>query len=165
MDNSGAGPLLVPGFNGITIDEEFHVSQRFAHGFEECKQVPAITLREFTRIYAINILTDKTNWHSDVFDPETLWQWYNELILSSPRLSENNWNWCVAELKDKTKQYEHDGFIRVLNTSSCMCKSDRAELQELSAASQAGMEPFHQDTGLETSTGCLHAYEKTRVLT
>jgi hypothetical protein len=42
-DNKGAGPLRVPGFGDIPLEEELPISRRFAHGINEQKQVPVIT--------------------------------------------------------------------------------------------------------------------------
>ena len=71
MDNKVAGPLRVPGFGDIPLEEEFPFSRRFTHGINEWKQDPAITQRELTMVAVMNELTDRPNWHMDVFDHDS----------------------------------------------------------------------------------------------
>ncbi|KAH8808628.1 hypothetical protein F5884DRAFT_677499 [Xylogone sp. PMI_703] len=119
MDNKGAGPLRVPGFGDIPLDEELPIEQRFAHG--------------------INELTDRPNWRMDILNQDIVDQWRGEILASTPLMSEKAWAWCVAELRDKAVYSKDHGYFRVLDTGSCICKSDTLG-QELCAQFQSGLE-------------------------
>lgn len=139
MDNKGAGPLRVPGFGDIPLEEELPISQRSAHGFNEWKQVPAITQRELTMVGVMNELTDRPNWHVDIFNRDVIDLWRDEHLGSTPLMSEKAWKWCVAELRDKGAYFKDHGHFRVLDTGSCVCKSDTLVSQELCAQFQSGL--------------------------
>jgi hypothetical protein len=70
MDNSGHGPLQVPGFGSIPIDHGLECEDRFAHGIKEWKQVPAVTARELAMVAVMNTLTDKPEWHVNIFNDQ-----------------------------------------------------------------------------------------------
>ncbi|RAH44912.1 DUF4246 domain-containing protein [Aspergillus brunneoviolaceus CBS 621.78] len=127
FDNSGDGPLRVPGFGTIPLTYELPSDARFAHGIQEWRQAPAVTARELAMTTAMNRLTDRPNWHVDVFDDGVVARWRQDSIASlamNPLLSDRAWAWCVRELRDKAVEYRQKGHIRVLDTGSCVCKSD-----------------------------------------
>ncbi|RDH31018.1 hypothetical protein BDQ94DRAFT_180730 [Aspergillus welwitschiae] len=127
FDNSGDGPLRVPGFNGISLKCVLPPDARFAHGIEEWRQAPAVTARELAMTAVMNRLTDRPNWHVDVFDDVVVARWRQDntaSIAMNPLLSDRAWDWCVRELRDKATEYRQNGHIRVLDTGSCVCKSD-----------------------------------------
>ncbi len=43
-------------------------------------------------------------------------------------MKDKTWVWCVEELRDKAVSYKEHGHIRVLDTGSCICKTESAEL-------------------------------------
>jgi hypothetical protein len=141
MENNGAGPLRVPGFGDIPLEKELPISQRFAHGIKEWQQVPAITQRELTMVAVMNELTDRPNWHTDIFNQDAVDLWRDEILDSTPLMSEKAWEWCVAELRDKVTYLKDHGHFRVLDTGSCVCKSDTLASQDLCAQFQTGLEP------------------------
>ncbi|GKZ67018.1 hypothetical protein AnigIFM60653_001315 [Aspergillus niger] len=127
FDNSGDGPLRVPGFGDIPLDYELPSDARFAHGIKEWRQAPAVTARELAMTAVMNRLTDRPNWHVDVFDDEVVARWREDIstsIAMNPFLSHRAWDWCVQELRDKATEFRQKGHIRVLDTGSCVCKSD-----------------------------------------
>ncbi|PYH85072.1 hypothetical protein BO82DRAFT_198873 [Aspergillus uvarum CBS 121591] len=127
FENSGDGPLRVPGFGTIPLTYELPSDARFAHGIQEWRQAPAVTARELAMTTAMNRLTDRPNWHVDVFDDGAVARWRQDSIASlamNPLLSDRAWAWCVRELRDKAVEYRQKGHIRVLDTGSCVCKSD-----------------------------------------
>ena len=133
FDNSGDGPLQVPGFNDVPLSFELPCEDRFAHGFNEWCQLPAVTACERDLVAHMNTLTDKPAWHVDVFDSTLVAKWREELItqwqedLSSFKpldVGDPVWKWCVAELRDKAIEFREKGYIRVLDTGSVICKSD-----------------------------------------
>ncbi|KAH6621697.1 hypothetical protein C7974DRAFT_361563 [Boeremia exigua] len=141
--NSGEREQVVVS-TSAPITTELPLSQRFAHGIQEWRQVPALPLREFTITHVINNLTDRRDWHEDVFRAGCAAQWYNELVLSTPLLSEKTWEWCMKEAKDKARAYKETGFVRVLDSGACVCKADGLELLELSRDLQSGLEELHR---------------------
>ncbi|KAJ5506488.1 hypothetical protein N7453_005445 [Penicillium expansum] len=127
FDNSGEGPLRVPGFGAIPLDYELPSEARFAHGNKEWRQAPAVTARELTMTTVMNRVTDLPNWHVDVFNGVVVARWRQNSTASiemNPLLSDRAWAWCVQELRDKAVEYRQKRHIRVLDTGSCVCKSD-----------------------------------------
>ena len=88
----------------------------------------------------MNELTDRPNWHMDVFDQHIVDRWWDEILGSTPLISEKAWEWCVAELRDKAAYFKDNGYFRVLDTGSCVCKSDTLVSQGLCAQFQSGLE-------------------------
>lgn len=125
MDNKGPkGSLDVPGFGDTDLDYELRSPDRFAHGINEWEQVPAITARELAMIALMNEFTDKPGWHVEVFNEQFISSWRREVFASSPLISQKAFAWCVAELRDKAGDFRRNHYIRVLDTGSCICKSD-----------------------------------------
>ncbi|RDW56739.1 hypothetical protein BP6252_13994 [Coleophoma cylindrospora] len=142
MNNTGRGPLRVPGFGGIPIEYELECEQRFAHGVNDWKQVPAVTAREFAMVAVMNTLTDQPEWQVQIFDDEIVARWRKEAFVTTPLMSEKAWTWCVAELRDKAVAFEKNQYIRVLDTGSCVCKSDTLISDSLAAEFRLGIAPL-----------------------
>ena len=92
-------------------------------------------------------LTDKPVWFVHVFDDTIVARWREELrrdrFIANPRLmKDKTWSWCIQELRDKAIYYKEHQHIRVLDTGSCACKADSAELQSLSADLQRAVVPL-----------------------
>jgi hypothetical protein len=133
LDNSGRGLLRVPGFGGVPLDYQLPVDARFAHGVREWRQGPMVTAQESAMVAVMDRLTDKSAWYVDVFDDAIVAQWRQELdrdhFIANPRLIEGKtWVWCVQELRDKAVYYRDHQHIQVLDTGSCVCMADSAEL-------------------------------------
>ena len=142
MDNSGRGPLRVPGFGGIPVDFELPITERFADGYLEWRQSPPITAQELAMVALMEWLTDKPSWFEDVSDDTIVAQWRAELeherlrfTRRNPRLlrGDKTWDWCVKELRDKARDFKKKHHVRVLDTGSCVIKVDPAELASSSA--------------------------------
>lgn len=134
LDNSGRGPLQVPGFNGIPIHYELKSDDRFAHGEREWRQTPGVTAREQAMVDLMNKLTDKPGWHVDIFNDEIVDKWREKAFETSSLMSEKAWSWCLKELRDKAVYFGETQHVRVLDTGSCVCKSDNPDLQRLAAS-------------------------------
>jgi hypothetical protein len=150
MDNTSVETLRVPGFGGYPLEDEMPVWSRFANGIREWKQVPAITRREFAMVAVMNELTDRVDWQNGIFDPSTVDGWRKDAMDSEPLMSNKAWEWCVAELRDKAAYLKEHGYVRVLDTGSCVCKSDTLAPDSLCAQLQSGLEPViakHRDRG------------------
>jgi Protein of unknown function (DUF4246) len=136
LDNSGTGPLRVPGFNGIPPNATLPPEQRFAHGLRDALGdglIGRLTAREMTMLHVMNSVTESTAWNTDIFNKNIIERWRREYEKSEPLLSQRAWDWCVAELQDKAKQFENTGFIKVFDTKSPICKSSvliRNDLQQ-----------------------------------
>jgi hypothetical protein len=154
MDNSGRGPLRVPGFSGIPIEYVLQCEDRFAHSTEDLKQVPAVTAREWAMVAAMNSLTDKPDWQVKIFDDNIVASWREEALAASPLiwseefqgktplLSEKAWTWCLAELRDKAVFFNKNHYVRTLDTGSCICKSDILVPESVGAKLKAGVIPL-----------------------
>jgi hypothetical protein len=122
FDNSGRGPLAVPGF-GFPVELELHPEDRFTHGVREWFQEPNITARELAMLSFMDKITDKPTWSTDVFDDKATAQLYQE-ALRSRLISPQTWVWCLSELQDKARIFQSSGRILVYNTGVAICKSD-----------------------------------------
>ncbi|KAH6719947.1 hypothetical protein BKA61DRAFT_707942 [Leptodontidium sp. MPI-SDFR-AT-0119] len=97
MDNSGSGPLRVPGFNRVSLYLDLDPAERFAHGSASpWRQSPRITARELAMLRLMNKITDEPLWNDNVFD-ETF----------------------VAAIQSKKVNH-----VLVLDSGSCVSKSD-----------------------------------------
>ncbi|OQE21849.1 hypothetical protein PENSTE_c011G01232 [Penicillium steckii] len=124
LDNKTC-PLIVPGLGKIPIDGLLPCDQ-FAKGIEGWR-APILTAKELAMLDLINTITDRLNWHHDIFDQEVITQWREDAVKPSPSLiNEKTWDWCLQELQDKARQFDRDGSLVVFNTMSGICKSDTA---------------------------------------
>jgi hypothetical protein len=142
IDNSGRGPLRVPGFGGIPIEHELNCEDRFAHGINDWQQVPAVTAREFAMVAVMNTLTDKPDWQVKIFDDQAVASWREEAFATTPFMSEKAWTWCLAELRDKAVHFNNNQYVRVLDTGPCICKSDTLVPESLGAEFRSGVAPL-----------------------
>ncbi|KAI5195588.1 hypothetical protein AUEXF2481DRAFT_45131 [Aureobasidium subglaciale EXF-2481] len=122
FDNSGCGPLAVPGF-GFPLEHELHPEDRFTHGVREWFQEPNITARELAMLCLMDNITDKPTWSTDVFDDTIVLQLGQE-AMRSHLISPKAWDWCLLELQDKARFYQSTGRILVYNTGVVICKSN-----------------------------------------
>ncbi len=66
-----------------------------------------------------------------------------DCFILNPRLmKDKTWAWCVQELRDKAVSYKEHGHIRVLDTGSCICKTESAELQSISSVFRLAVRPL-----------------------
>ncbi|KAH8646799.1 hypothetical protein BX600DRAFT_476947 [Xylariales sp. PMI_506] len=144
LDNSGRGLLRVPGFNNIPIHYELPPDGRFAHGMVEWRQAPAVTARELTMTAVMNQLTDRPKWYVDVHDDRVVARWREETFATMPLMSDMAWDWCLKELRDKADYFCDKHHVRVLDTGSCVCKSDTEMLSSLGASFRQAALPLLQ---------------------
>lgn len=57
-------------------------------------------------------------------------------------MSEKAWTWCVAELRDKADEYKQKQYLRILDTGSCVCKSDTLNATAFGVDFKSGIEPL-----------------------
>jgi hypothetical protein len=124
LDNSGNKRVRVPGFDDIPSDFEKPGGSRFAHGIKDLRahSLPLrLTAKEMTMLRVMNSLTEEAQWDVQVLDKSqstVLRQRFDD-----PLLSEKAWDWCLAELRDKAKEYAISKLVLVWNTESGICKS------------------------------------------
>ncbi|PWY93170.1 hypothetical protein BO94DRAFT_487723 [Aspergillus sclerotioniger CBS 115572] len=140
FDNSGSGPLLVPGFDGIPLEYELDIDHRFAHAAQEDfgRKSIRLTAPEIQMIRLMERITDIKGWEYHVFDEDSLAQWraeassyadldsHTDQDVDMDLVTTRAWLWCVAELQDKAKAFRDTGHVVVLNADSGVCKADRA---------------------------------------
>ncbi|GFF32861.1 hypothetical protein IFM58399_03341 [Aspergillus lentulus] len=124
FNNTGNGPLMVPGFNGVPFDV-LTSSHRVFIGSDRHSWFPSpFTARELDMLRLMNSLTDRPGWEELVFDASTMQTWRSEAMAQFPLISPKAWEWCVAELRDKAQRWQETGLIVVLNAASGVCKSN-----------------------------------------
>ncbi|EON97703.1 hypothetical protein UCRPA7_6802 [Phaeoacremonium minimum UCRPA7] len=130
FDNSGDGPLLVPGFNGIIVNRELEGRNvRFTHGVNEWG-ADRLTVREVAMLQLMDAITDKPSWHVKIFNEEIVKKWHDEAT-AKPLISEKAWEWVVAELRDKARDFEKTGKVFTYDTGSRIVKADSVVTEEL----------------------------------
>jgi hypothetical protein len=145
LDNSGKGPLKALGFNKVPHNLELHRQERFTHGANDGDEYEheRRTARELAMLRLMDALTDRPDWHRQIFDEDTVLKWRDE-ALQRPLISPAAWDWCLSELRDKVSEYNATGQVLTLNAAACISKSDtlvspalREELQQGAASLQA----------------------------
>ncbi|KAF2741238.1 hypothetical protein EJ04DRAFT_480445 [Polyplosphaeria fusca] len=140
LDNSGNGPLQVPGLNDCHLEFQFE-QERFAFGANDWKQEPRLTVRELEMLALINALTDKPEWNKKVFDEDIVEKWHEE-ALQQLLISEKAWEWCLTELRDKARTFEKTGYVAAFDTGSGCIKSDTLVSEELRGALVQAVQPL-----------------------
>lgn len=159
FDNSGRGPLAVPGF-GLPLEHELHPEDRFTHGVREWFQEPNVTARELAMLCLMDNITDKPTWSTDVFDEKFTSQLCQE-ALCGRLISQQTWNWCLAELQDKARVFQSSGRILVYDAGVAVCKSDVVldkeiqtdisyELSDIESSSHSDTNDTLSDTSRQT---------------
>lgn len=145
-DNSGTGPLRVPGFNGVIIndlqddlgDDMFYYQQ----GLDDEWAGERLTVRELKMLALMDSVTDKPNWDQKVFDEKIVAKWRTEATAADPLMSDKTWDWCLAELRDKAHAFQKNGWVLACDSSSRCAKSDLLVNPELRAELLANVAPL-----------------------
>ncbi|KAM7215038.1 Protein of unknown function (DUF4246) domain containing protein [Rhypophila decipiens] len=129
FDNSGSGPIKVPGFNGLDQYVEGVGSdgtRRFIHALDNPRHWPMrATAREIAMLRCMERITDKPRWHRDIFVQDILSEWRVEAINADWKISDKAWTWCVQELQDKARDFVDTGRVVVLDYGAArVCKFD-----------------------------------------
>ncbi|KAH6716082.1 hypothetical protein BKA61DRAFT_720350 [Leptodontidium sp. MPI-SDFR-AT-0119] len=83
MNNAVGAPLRVPGFGGLPIYHQIDPLESFNDGTAGWRQCPRLTARELAMLALIDLITDRENWHIDIFDEETVIKWRLDASVSS----------------------------------------------------------------------------------
>ncbi|KAM7182627.1 Protein of unknown function (DUF4246) domain containing protein [Rhypophila sp. PSN 637] len=117
FDNSGSGPIKVPGFNGLDQYVEGVGSdgtRRFIHALDNPRHWPMrATAREIAMLRCMERMTDKPRWHHDIFVQDILSEWKVEASNADWKISDQAWTWCVQELQDKARDFVDTGRVVV----------------------------------------------------
>ncbi|KAG6844881.1 hypothetical protein H0H87_002716 [Tephrocybe sp. NHM501043] len=105
-------------------------------------QLPLTTLREFEMLKFMNVVTDKPNWHEKVFDDSITSKWREEALSEDVDITNAMINWCISELRYKTKEFLKTGAVSVFNGD--VVKSDYAIPKDLQEALKAAVAPLEQ---------------------
>ncbi|KAF2184858.1 hypothetical protein K469DRAFT_739224 [Zopfia rhizophila CBS 207.26] len=110
----------VPGF-GLPLCYEIgnYDDNYFAHGANDWRQYPRLTVVELSMLALMNALTDKPNWNQKIFNEEIVAKWRNE-ALEIP-----------FKLRDKARSFEKTGYVPALDTGSGCAKSDTIVTEQL----------------------------------
>lgn len=83
-----------------------------------------LTAREVAMLNIMDALTEKQDWHRKIQDSDIVARWRTEALEQSPIMSQQAFDWCIFELKDKAEWLQRTGMIRTLDTHSRCIKSD-----------------------------------------
>ncbi|KAM0269429.1 hypothetical protein ACHAQH_009744 [Verticillium albo-atrum] len=151
FDNSGNGPLQVPGFNRYAFDKMCDVhapnavseglGKPFSHGINDWN-AHILTVRERAMMRLMDAVTDKQNWQVKIFDDDITSKWFAEATAIDELISQKAWDWCLEELRDKAAAFEASGAVRVYDAASRCVKADNVVSPELTAELKAGVAPL-----------------------
>ncbi|KAF8630929.1 hypothetical protein AX17_005286 [Amanita inopinata Kibby_2008] len=103
--------------------------------------LPLKTLREFTMMRFMNQITDKVDWHKKIFNDDIVAKWKTEALENKEvDTSEKMVDWCIGELRYKSKIFEETGAVSVYDAD--VVKSDDAVPQELKGALKNAVKPL-----------------------
>jgi len=126
MDNSGDGPLRVPGF-APDLPQDFCLppdAAAFTCRSIDWRQDPRLTARELAMLDLMERLTDLPDWTTKVFDETTLADFKANEQRTNRLMSDRVWAWCLAELRDKATAALETGFVLALDSGSRVAKAD-----------------------------------------
>lgn len=117
-------------------------SPYFEHGI--CGyQAARLTVRELAMLNLMNAITDKTGWHEKVHDQAIVYKWREEAqLLPDGMISDKAFDWCIKELRDKSKQFEENKFVRVLDSEAKCVKSDLLISEQLANDLKRAVRPL-----------------------
>ncbi|KAL0573725.1 hypothetical protein V5O48_008221, partial [Marasmius crinis-equi] len=86
-----------------------------------------IPVREQTMIAMINEITDKPEWDRKVNDETIVAKWRSEALgKEEVDFTEEMFDYCIAELRDKATRFSETGRVTVLDSEAAVVKSDTA---------------------------------------
>jgi hypothetical protein len=114
---------------------------RFAHGSSGWAQDPRVTAREIAMVKLMNDITDHKDWNIKIFEDAWVEQQKQE-ALQRHLISPKAWDWCIAEIRDKTRLFEETKLVKCLDTGSNVCKSDTLISEDLRAQLESAIRAF-----------------------
>ncbi|GAW15293.1 hypothetical protein ANO14919_047020 [Xylariales sp. No.14919] len=110
-----------------------------------------VTLREVRMMEFMNQITDKPEWERKVFDEGIVNKWHEETMGARSQemdldgdvyMSEEMFDCCIEELRDKAKEYKDTGLISILDAEVRVVKSDLAIPSSLNDLLKATVKPL-----------------------
>jgi len=114
MDDSD--PALTPS------NVELGLDGRFSHGIVDWMLSNRLTARELAMLAFMDDITERENWHELVFDKDTVRAWRLEAA-KNLLISQKTWDWCLAELRFKAREFRRTGTVFALDTGSRVSKT------------------------------------------
>ncbi|KAK3904108.1 hypothetical protein C8A05DRAFT_13993 [Staphylotrichum tortipilum] len=138
----------LPGL-GLPIDHEDKRGTTFplAVGLDPWDS-KGVTLREQRMLDFVSQITDKPGWELKVFDEEIVSRWRAEAdvrpesLEGDVQLSPRMFDFCIAELREKSEEFRKTGYVRVLDSELTVVKSDSAVSKDIQDALRAGVRPL-----------------------
>ncbi|KAK4141504.1 uncharacterized protein C8A04DRAFT_13998 [Dichotomopilus funicola] len=96
-----------------------------------------VTVREKRMLEFISSISDKPDWDTKVFDETIVARWRTESDVRPDELdgdvylSQEMFDHCIAELRDKATRYKETGCVNVLDSELTVIKSDSAISEQL----------------------------------
>ncbi|KAF2446778.1 hypothetical protein P171DRAFT_429725 [Karstenula rhodostoma CBS 690.94] len=116
--------------------------RRFRHGISDY-QAERLTVREIAMLALMNSITDKSMWHVKVFDETIVSKWREEVqAMPDSMISDKAFDWCVEELRDKSKDFEQQLFVPTLDSETRCVKSDILISEKLRDDLRQAVEPL-----------------------
>ncbi|GIC88817.1 DUF4246 domain-containing protein [Aspergillus udagawae] len=178
LSNRSDGPLRVPGINGIPLEYELPVGQRFAYGVADWRRDPRLTKPEMSMLHFMEYVTEQPGWESAIESDGLITEQWHQKAFCTFDLTSRAWEWCLAELQVKARESKRTGYVIIKDGDSPVAKSDRLLSLSLLQKLQKGLQPLLDDwTPLSDELGnssplrhlvdpSLHplVYERTHVL-
>src|SRR6202012_2409733 len=145
FNNSGIGPLKVPGF-GLYIHHEVspHQSLRFRHGASDFHN-DRLTAREGSMLRLMDSMTAKPDWSKKIHNDEIVSKWRKEATaVPDSLINERAFDWCVEELRDKAKEFDahHGAWTTTYECGSSVAKADNLIPADLRSALKKQVQPL-----------------------
>ena len=104
---------------------ELEPDRRFAHGIIDWMLTNRVTARELAMLAFMDDITERENWNELVFNKDTVRTWRLEAARNL-LISQKTWDWCLAELRLKAKEFIRTGTVFALDTGSRVSKTHPA---------------------------------------
>jgi hypothetical protein len=139
FNNNGTQELKVPGF-GLPVS--FQPDKFFRHGVNDFRP-PRMLVTELAILQFIDAVTDKPDWQNKVFDDVIISKWKTESQAGEDTLmTDNLFEWCIKELRDKSDQFKLKGFVHTLEGPSTVIKADNYIGKELQDGLKRKIQPL-----------------------
>jgi hypothetical protein len=145
LSNRSDSPLRVPGINGVPLEYELPVGQRFAYGVADWRRDPRLTKTEMSMLHFMEYVTEQPGWENSIeSDTSMIDQWHHKAFCAFD-VTPKAWEWCLAELKNKARESKRTGYVIVKDGDSPVAKSDRLVSLSLLQKLQRGLRPLLDD--------------------
>ncbi|GIK05380.1 hypothetical protein Aspvir_009489 [Aspergillus viridinutans] len=142
LSNRSDGPLRVPGMNGVPLEYELPVGQRFAYGVADWRRDPRLTKPEMSMLHFMEYVTEQPGWDDSIESDVPIMEQWRQKAFSTFDLTPRAWEWCLAELKDKARESKRTGYVIIQDGDSPVAKSDTLVSSSLLQKLQQVLQPL-----------------------